>query len=835
MKRLVIIPIFCLSLFACDGGGDDKPKQIGVPGVSGSVCLQSGSGVHIEVEGESSRDISIEGNVLAPLYQGNIGGQIRAIEKINVASPGQESNEAFAWGSGSSIVFGTNKKFLGKVAFKKTGAVTDLAAIHVDDVPNLVYSTEKGIGLIGIKSDGVLVESAYRPMSSTVLSISANADGSKIAFVTGDGYLQMTSASELLENKSCTKVFSAASVLKSSDKNYYPAKVRLGESKAFVLAKISRGTSFVAPTLEDIFNPIFDAMVNDTIPSIVRAVNIDDRYVFEVGFDTTDESSKFFDGFIPTDISYDGANLHVVGLAYKKSLVQEFLTGNCPATDASAKINCLREKAMDGTLTTYSKEGLYAVSGGFYSYNNISDLSKASHFTLIPLATFRKITKAPPYTYAITIDGDRGFVRGPNFLLSMTKSAEKWTIDREIDATGGFTGGIPNDLTIYAAGVASAETSVMSSDGTGASGADYLDAAGTFWLLDTGAIYVRADSAASTGLLAAIEMKSSRGGDLYLENLASRTPITDFTYPNVFVSNAAYNGTQLAFIWSSTGSDDTKEMTQGVRIAMQDGASKSARGELFINRTSDQWHFKNFPELKISDSEPWSIRGVVDIAIGADKIVALYAGVSGGKWYHQLGLYGYRKESDKYKIELEGITETFFRTGITGGHKGKILKIAKEAGVYKIHFSASDGVYLWGVTPADSSSMTTTVANKVFSSSEIVDAAIDATNSDKLALVMGNKIMIKNFSNLAGGTLISVPLKDVSVQVLTNSKIALAGNSTVIATPNGAAAPFYIYNGNTPTACSTCNFQDVSIFSSFPDYMITSSVGSGLEVYSVKK
>ena len=75
---------------------------------------------------------------------------------------------------------------------------------------------------------------------------------------------------------------------------------------------------------------------------------------------------------------------------------------------------------------------------------------------------------------------------------------------------------------------------------------------------------------------------------------------------------------------------------------------------------------------------------------------------------------------------------------------------------------------------------------------------------------------------------------------LIGAKVSLAGSMLSIATPYGAAHPFSIYTvsaSGAPTiaaTCESCRFLDVNVFKTFPNYLLTSSMTSGVEIYSTR-
>ena len=152
-------------------------------------------------------------------------------------------------------------------------------------------------------------------------------------------------------------------------------------------------------------------------------LTLNDHEVHEVKFDTLDDSFHFYDSFVPTDISTDGVNLYVVGIAYKKSSMEGFIVANCEGSSQSAKVECVREAAKSGSLTSYAEDGIFSFNAGFFVYRNATDLSKADHFVTLPIAAFKHVEEAPPFFYRMVVDGDVGYIRGPNFMVSMSRES----------------------------------------------------------------------------------------------------------------------------------------------------------------------------------------------------------------------------------------------------------------------------------------------------------------------------------------------------------------------------------------------------------------------------
>ena len=275
LPAFVILLTTLLILSSCSGGSGGSDGPSGAPGASGAVCILSDDSYSIAEEGIDSQSMSFDSDPLLTLYRGNIGGQIRAVEAMNIALAGQESMNLLIWGSGASIKYGTAEAIVGTANLRNPGAVTGLAAVRENDVPKIIYSTERGLGVAGVGSDGVIedVSGAYRRVGSGVLSVAATGDGSRIVYTTGDGYLEDISMDDLENGESCSSILSSARVLRDGERDYLPVKVDLTSDKAFVLAQLKSIIPSTAPTLEQVYDGIFAGMVVDIPTALVRGVD----------------------------------------------------------------------------------------------------------------------------------------------------------------------------------------------------------------------------------------------------------------------------------------------------------------------------------------------------------------------------------------------------------------------------------------------------------------------------------------------------------------------------------------------------------------------------------
>jgi len=840
---IALTALIILSEGCFGGGGGGGSSVSGVAPTVGSLCMTGDSSYRVDLPNLQD-EVELSVNPFESGYQGSIGGQIRGLSVMTVAIPDAETSELLLWGSGASIKYGTLEKVYGSVQLKRPGAVGDLASVLYGQKRLLIYGTEKGLGIAGPASSGTsLVDysssGAWRSVPQGVSSLDISEDASTIFFTTGDGYLQQISIEDLIDGESCSGIVSSEGLPGSS--SYVPVRTQVGSDRVFVLSKHSSAITSSAPTFEQAYYPLFSSMIADGIYSTVRAYGLSGSSASEVGFATRDDSFNRFDRFIPTDISSDGQNLYVVGLAYDQQSVYDFLAQECADAGESSQLSCMAEAAKDGSMATYEGgTGIYRFIAGFFIYRDMDDLSKADHFKEIQITALRHQESAPPYLYAIDVKDDTGFVRGPNFLAAISRGeteggSETWTVSSVADADEGLTAGIPNRIVGYQGGAAASFTAIRAADGAGASELEVMGSDGSFGVLDTGAIYVRVDGAgASTGLVAAIEMASSDGGALYLENAVTKKSI-DPSYTNSYASAAAYDGTTLAYAWSSTGTTAHPEYTQKWRVWVQKGSDSSTRGEMFFDRSGGtDGEFNGFPSVSVSDDKPSLKRSIGDIAIAdsGDAIAVMYRGYDSGKWYHQVGLYGLTKSGSKYNSPaFLGITGTTSTSASGTAHRGKILSVRKSGSSYEVVYTTPKVIYKWAGPSGSKSS--------IFENSKLVDAAVDAQSGTRVAIVYGFTVAVKKLSDPAGqGWRASIAPKDgTSLTRLSQASVAMSGNMVAVATPYGAVDTFAVFqlgsSALSPVAStSLSSFLDLEIFDSFPDYILASSPSSGIEIYS---
>ncbi|MBN1282743.1 MAG: hypothetical protein JXA24_03095 [Proteobacteria bacterium] len=812
---------------------------------TGTICMTGDYSYRVDLSGATAYDRTVEVNPFESAYQGSIGGQIRGLASLAVEMPGSDTSEVLFWGSGASIKYGTLEKTLGQVLLKKPGAVNDIAPILHAGKRMLVYGTERGLGIAGPDAAGTgyldySTQGAWRSVPDGVSSLDVSDDGAAIFFTSSEGFVQQIALAELIAGEECSGVIAAEVVGEDGSSGLLPARTQAGSGHIFVLSKPASSVASSAPTFEQAYYPIFSAMIGDGIYGRVRAYPVSGGSPVEMGFAARNSSFDGFDRFIPTDIAWDGQSLYVVGLAYDQQSVSDFLAQKCSTSaNQSEQLKCMAQAAKDGTLATFDGgTGIFRFIGGFFVYRDMSDLSKADHFKQIQLTGLKHQEDAPPYLFAIAVQSERAFVRGPNFLASIARGegdgGEGWKVEMDADKSEGLVAGVPNRMAPYLGGAAASFTAMKGADGSGASAVEVMTGAGSFSLLDTGAIYVRPDGAGqSTGLIAAIEMQSDRGGWLYLENAASRHAI-DPGMSDSYVSGAAYDGATVAFAASQTGTATQPEYMRSWHIMVQSGSKASTRGSLPVARGGgSNGEFVGFPEVKTGEEKPSEKRGVAGIGIGSGAVAVLYRGYSGGKWYHQLFLYGLTKTGDVFNQPSYLASSALITTvASSSAHGGRVLRVAKSGSDFEVIFTTPKNIYKWVSSSGTPESL--------YSSDKLVDAALDAKDPARIAIVSGFNVHVKSLSAMAaqGASVQIQPKPGTTMTYPYGAKVALSGSALALTTPYGADATFSVFqagSGSIAPLASTklSRFLDVRIFGSFPNHLLASSQSSGIEIYGM--
>ncbi len=840
-RFLTLFAAVSISLTACSGGGGTT-VPLASTGASGEICVTSSDKYTIKdgLTGES-KEVTIEPEPFLEHFMGNIGGQIRAVSSSLVSMEDAEPLTLAIWGQGPSIQYGTAGVTLGPLLLKNEGAVTDMISYGSSAAPKIFYGSTRGIGIIDIKEDGKFGELAYRPVPAGVLSVAASKqdDKTRFFFVTGDGYVLSVGEEELSAGAGCYDILSSSAVLKDGEVNYTPAKVAVASTKAMVLAKKNTAGGFT-PTFAETFDPVLEELAGGPSAAIVRAVDIGSHGVENVAF-VSDTGLTGFDKFIPSDVASDGTNFYVAGLAYEKAAVDGFVVTSCSEPTTAEKINCMREEAKGGDLTSLDTSlGVDALTGGFFIYRDPATIgAKAAHFARAAITTYAKSEDAPPLIFHAAVVNDKASFRAPNFLAVMTKTAdssgkEKWETGPAYDVRNGLIAGVPANLSVISSAgdsfIAATFVAVKGADGSGASSLEIVRSDGTL-LTETGSIKTRLEDGRG-GYLAAIDTTSERGGVPYLENAVERNRI-DFTstMTDAYAARAAYDGDNYAFAWSNPGGP--------WRIEWQRRLDSLTRGQLSFNRTGDANHFKNFPDVGGGDTKALEdARDVADMAFAEGKLFVLLYGFAGGKHYYQGVVYGATVSDEKYHPALQGFTNMISLEGDEFDRRARFQKITKSpSGIYTAVFSCAGGLKQFQ-TPLASPPAPVNITS-LFSARNVMDLDLDDAGT-RFAFIQNKTIKIRNF--LAPVTDISstsLPSSEGTTSRLSNSSIVLLQDKLFVSTPVGTAAPFWIINVAAPAApaifskCKSCSFNGLASFPSFAGQILASSDTGGVEIYKV--
>jgi len=221
-------------------------------------------------------------------------------------------------------------------------------------------------------------------------------------------------------------------------------------------------------------------------------------------------------------------------------------------------------------------------------------------------------------------------------------------------------------------------------------------------------------------------------------------------------------------------------------------------------------------------------------------LAVLLSGYSSNKWYHQAALYRLTKDGGVYEApKLAGISDKVESDGSSTAHPGRVLALRKDGTKYETIFSNADSIRSWKVTPS-TSTPPGGVPNKKFGVSKFVDATMDAKGGSKVAIVSGNKIIVKDVDNpTAEGLAVSVQmLETTSLDRLVAARVGLSDTHLALASPYGAAYTFSLYRADSGSitllaGTKLSRFFDAKIFRSFPNYLLASSQAGGIEIYDI--
>jgi len=838
---LCLLIIF--SIASCSKGGGEKITAT-LTGAAGQFCISTDNQYTItDSKTGQSQTIPIEPEQFFAHFKGNISGQIRAVTSFVISGENQEPATMLIWGSGSSVQYGAAGAMLGPLLLKNKGAVVDLASYTSGANLRVFYGGERGFGIIELKGDGKLGELAFRTIPTGVLSVAALSENDKtrFVFVTGDGYVLTTTEDALTSGNGCYDILTSPSALTEGEAAYIPVKIAVANAKVLVLAKKSTAGG-LTPTFKEAFDPILESLITNEAPSIIRAVDLTSLALEPVAFSAESGGYIGFDQFIPTDVASDKTNFYAAGLAYEKSAVDSLIIGLCDRPSTAEKIGCLRDLAKTGDLTSLKNSiGVDAFTGGFFIYRDLTKMGeKAAHFARVPVTTFANIETAPPLVFSAAVNDDKAAFRAPNFLAVLTKSAsstggeERWVIGPEFDSHKGINGSIPAALTVYnlagSSFIAATSVGVKGDDGSGASILEGISPDGKFLIGDTGAIMIRMEDGAEA-YLAAIDLASARGGTLYLENAVERKRIDADTRAGVYVSRAAYNGTDLAFAWSAPG--------EAWRIEWQKGTDSATRGQLSFARAGDSHHYKNFPDVSAGDLNAFEdAHDIADMSFADGKLFILYYGFAAAKHYYQAAVYESVFSDGRHHPALRGVTTTLSFAGDEIDRRARFQKIAKNNdGSFTALFSCAGGLRQFQITP--SSSVASAAISNVFSAPNVIDLDFDDAGQ-RFAYISQKTIHIRNLASPTTDiTTTSLPASDTTTARLSNASLVLISNRLLIATPQGASAPFWVMDATQAkplkviSKCGGCQFNALAGFASFPNQLLASSETGGVEIYDI--
>jgi hypothetical protein len=822
-----------LFLASCAGGGTGMQ-------VSGEFCVNDSNTYTI-----NGRTYEIGQDRFLQYFLANIGGQIRAVSDVTIKTEGADPFTALIWGSGSTVRGGTADTMLVNLPLKNEGVITSLTRFGDASSSKIFYGSARGAGILKrseTSGGSGFEEETFKTIPSGVVSVSSSVSGSTTNFflTTGAGYVISTTDSSFASGR-CYGIIASPSTLTEQNVTFIPVKTASAGSKVFVLAKESTAGG-LSPTFSQAFDPVLKSMALDAPANIVKAVDTGSKTVESVAFPVETKGFTGFDRFIPTDVAADGTRLYVAGLGYEKAVLDSFIGAYCGSPALEERIACLEEKAKNGSLIKLKNGlGLDALTGGFFIYGDLSKTNEsADYFARVPLPLFFSDENSPPLIYSVAAKEDKALLRGPGFLATLEKTVndvtgeERWVIKNDFDATKGLFSGVPASAGIYSMDgnnyAAAAVAGLKDAEGGGISTLETVSPEGVLSLMDTGAVETRIEDGAGN-YLAVVEPFDEKGGMLYLSNITERKWISPSPDAGAYVARAAYDGNNLAFVWS-------KNMLSWT-LSWQQKDNGSTKGDCSIPINADSRYFAGFPDVGTTEIETLKeTRTVADLFFSDKKLFALFYGFYEGKHYYQAAVYTSALTDGRYTPVLAGYTNTISMTGEEADKRARFQKITKNSdGSYTAVFSCAGGLRKFTVTPSSPPASARSI-DVVFSKSNVIDLDINDTG-DLFAYIWKRSVHIRNLSN--PGTPISstsVPVTDGAAK-LTNASLVLHSNWLFLSTPAGAASPFWVIDISTPSAptqmmkCNTCNFNGLAWFPAFENNLLASSDTGGIEIYDI--
>lgn len=834
-----------LATTGCDGksspaGGLDVIH----PGVSGELCSTENSYRVTDTQSGETQEISFTSVPELSGFRGNMGGQIRAVTVLEAAGEEAGLDQLLVWGGGSSLRFGISSP-VGAVTLAHRGVVTDLTTAGSGDASQVIFGTSQGLGLVELVEGGQLVEvpESYRPFPSGILAVdvSVQETSTDIYFITAEGYLLKTTATDLKGTGNCFSLVTSKAAMTAADTTfrYRPRDLKVHEGRAYVIAdRRAKDTDF-APTFPQVFAPFCQSLIESNRAAILRAVDLESHAVGEVAFEATDESFSGYDQFIPTDVAFHGEELFVAGVGYDQAAVDSFALAECADGDLAARVACMCEGLADGRLTALTtSDGRSAFVGGFFIYRNLSDLSKANHFEAIPLTTSRHHHDATPFVFRLVAEENEVTLRAPNFVVTMTKGVssiteeEEWSFSQRFDSDAGLLPGMPTDLISVSQngvrGVAAAVVAAQDDVGTGGSALEVAASDGSFSVLDTGALSTRIEGAGG-GYVAAIELIDDVGGVLLLQNGAERYRMGVTAMGGAFVRRADYNGARLAFAWTEEVTD-SRPWPQW-RLAVQNGVDVATRGELVISRQGGSGQFDGFPDLVgLSNSEVEQARSIGDVKLSGSYLFVLFEGFYDETWFHQVGVYSYGATNTPV---LVGLTNTLSSAGGAGLGGGALENITRSGSQHTVILSTATGLHRFTITPGTAANRSSANIESVTAASDVMTATCDAGSSALCAMLSGSSVTLQGLSDASARATVTI----AGDGIFAGADLALLGSRFYFVGPKNAEKKFIVFdiaNVSQPSeiaSCATCDFNGVGMFSALPEYLFVSSETGGVEIY----
>ena len=665
VKRL--FPIFiAILLISCSGGSnppteEDKKLDISAEGEIGFVESQS--------------------NSFTSHYRGSIGGIIAGADMIST-----DEREIIVWGVGASLRWGTIDSQLGSAILSQNDTITTVTRTTAGEI---IFGTERGIGLAGFDSSGSFGISIYKNLENGI-STSALANDGYVYLIDTAGRLLRTNRTQLKTGTHLDLIKEPTSW--TENETWYPIAIAAGSERLAVILQNSEPMPALALKKEPVQSILKELAFGEKTRQ-VRIVGETEPVTYN--FENESSIPALFarrSEFIPSGITFDENRLIVAGVAYDPLQIDVFVESKCVGRDDLEE--CLWEEAIkiptetESSLLSFKDGNLDTISG------RLIELNAETKFVSKTKAIYYKAyapKPAPSLVMTPAINGGNLYLRGTSFLLILEPDLDGWNrlydYGQGTAKWGQVTIGWPRSLVpdIQEGALATAVQPNLSEE-PAFSTIEHI-AGNLKRTIDTTSQQPELLDATSNDILI-IEKKESTGGDLYLASFSKRTSISPNISGAYHVMSAKLDNNAVAYVYAR---EDNSSELKLFLVYQSDVYGEPPTQHTPIQRgdqiTVSSEPFYDFPTVTAENTtyERDLKQKIADLKWSDGKLYALFHGFKDDKHYFRVGSFTISNEIANYGNQSGILTVA----GNESFNAMKILKISNDT----IYFSAPDGIY----------------------------------------------------------------------------------------------------------------------------------------------